>query len=419
MTLNNEIPQVIIDGDKICVTSLVVADRTLAAYLQAMKQPEERLKVVEQALRIGLMALQSAVGSINVVDYVGRAVEKLIADTKESNEKAIEEVKKVFEDAFKKDGGTMPAGLEKFLGDEGKLVKLTNELFDPKQSESAFGRLGTFMEEWIGGHESKLGIFLNPDREGSTFHQFRKDIFEKIAAISGQIHKQEGKKEGKKKESRRGTLQGRVFEELIFEKYTDILQSTSDLIEATGNKAGLSKDVKKGDAVIHVNSGHPSAPQSRIVVEVKNTNLTVPEIERELISGKKNHNAEIALMIFSLAKAGSPNECFQLHRHGIICYVDPEDPDTTTLTIAYRLTKIYADVIRVSSTTGLDLIKFRNETQNIEIQLKSFAAIKTQLTSINKTTKIIDESLEFIKNNINDALKKIEILTSQPTTASN
>jgi len=413
MTLNNEIPQVIIEGDKICVTSLVVVDRTLAAYME-MKQPEERLKVMEQALRIGLMALQSAVGSIDV-DHVGRAVEKLIADTKESNKKAIEEVKKVFEDAFKKDGGTMPAGLEKFLGDEGELAEFTKKLFDPKWKESAFGRLGTFMEEWFGGRESKLGEFLDPDREGSTFHLFRKDIFEKIAAISDKISEQKGVK----RESRRGTLQGRVFEELIFEKYTDILQSTSDLIEATGNKAGLSKDVKKGDAVIHVNSKHPSDPQSRIVVEVKNTVLTAPEIEKEMISAKQNHNSEIALMIFSLTKAGSPDACFELHRHGIICYVDPEDPDTTTLTIAYRLTKIYAEATRVASTTGLDLIKFQIETKNIENQLKSFTAIKTQLTSINTTTEKIEDLLEVIENNIKDAIAKIEKLTSQPTTASN
>ena len=95
MTLHSEIPQVIIKGDNICVTSLVVVDQTLAAYMEK-RQPEERLKVMEQALRIGLMALQSAVGSIDV-DYVGRAVKQLIADTKQSNERAIEEVKKVFE----------------------------------------------------------------------------------------------------------------------------------------------------------------------------------------------------------------------------------------------------------------------------------------------------------------------------------
>lgn len=92
MTLHSEIPQVIIKGDNICVTSLVVVDQTLAAYMEK-RQPEERLKVMEQALRIGLMALQSAVGSIDV-DYVGRAVKQLIADTKQSNERAIEEVKK-------------------------------------------------------------------------------------------------------------------------------------------------------------------------------------------------------------------------------------------------------------------------------------------------------------------------------------
>ena len=124
-------------------------------------------------------------------------------------------------------------------------------------------------------------------------------------------------------------------------------------------------------------------------------------------------------MIFSLTKAGSPDACFELHRHGIICYVDPEDPDTTTLTIAYRLTKIYAEATRVGSTTGLDLIKFQIETKNIENQLKSFTAIKTQLTSINTTTEKIEDLLEVIENNIKDAIAKIEKLISQPSTASN
>lgn len=60
------------------------------------------------------------------------------------------------------------------------------------------------MEEWFGGRESKLGEFLNPDKEGSTFHQFRKDIFEKIAAISAQVSEQKGMKVAQKKGTQKG-----------------------------------------------------------------------------------------------------------------------------------------------------------------------------------------------------------------------
>jgi len=413
MTLNNEIPQVIIEGDKICVTSLVVVDRTLAAYME-MKQPEERLKVMEQALRIGLMALQSAVGSIDV-DHVGRAVEKLIADTKESNKKAIEEVKKVFEDAFKKDGGTMPAGLEKFLGDEGELAEFTKKLFDPKWKESAFGRLGTFMEEWIGGQESKLGIFLNPDREGSTFHQFRKDIFGKIDAILNQVSVQKGMKVAQKK----GTQKGVEFESRVIQEYTEMLLATGDSIEGTGTQVGSKAGCKTGDAVITVNPINPFLPRFRIVVEVKDTKMSERELEDELALAKENRDSEIALMIFSLDAARNPNACFELHRHGIICAVDPEIPDTAILRIGYRLAKIYAEVRQTSHAAGLDLSKLQFETKNIQDRLKSFANIRKSLTSINDITEKVREDLEVIEREIVDTLSNIEGLIRQAPSVSN
>lgn len=413
MTLHSEIPQVIIKGDNICVTSLVVVDQTLAAYMEK-RQPEERLKVMEQALRIGLMALQSAVGSIDV-DYVGRAVKQLIADTKQSNERAIEEVKKVFEDAFKKDGGAMPAGLERFLGDEGKLVHFTRDLFDPNRRESAFGRLGTFMEEWFGGRESKLGEFLNPDKEGSTFHQFRKDIFEKIAAISAQVSEQKGMKVAQKK----GTQKGVEFESRIIQEYAEILVATGDSIEGTGTQDGSKVGCKKGDAVITVNHINPSLPRFRIVVEVKDKKMSERELEDELALAKENRASEIALMVFSLDAARNPNACFELHRHGIICAVDPENPDTAILRIGYRLAKIYAEVRQTSHVAGLDLSKLQFETKNIQDRLKSFANIRKSLTSINDITEKVRDDLEVIEREIGDTLSNIEGLIRQAPSVSN
>src|SRR3954447_13791461 len=68
-----------VDGDRITVERLVLADRTLAASL-AEREPADRPAVIERALRIGLLALQDASTTMDV-DVRRREVEKLVAQT--------------------------------------------------------------------------------------------------------------------------------------------------------------------------------------------------------------------------------------------------------------------------------------------------------------------------------------------------
>ena len=82
--------QVEVVGDRIRVASLEIVDRALAGYLES-RSPNERPETIERALRVGLMALQSASGSIDV-DHVRRAFDKLLSDAAESNKKATVEV---------------------------------------------------------------------------------------------------------------------------------------------------------------------------------------------------------------------------------------------------------------------------------------------------------------------------------------
>ncbi|MEY3472022.1 MAG: hypothetical protein RLY63_697, partial [Chloroflexota bacterium] len=70
----NKPAQVDIVGDRIRIASLEIVDRALAGYLES-RSAEERPEMVERALRVGLMALQSASGSIDV-DHVRRAFDK-------------------------------------------------------------------------------------------------------------------------------------------------------------------------------------------------------------------------------------------------------------------------------------------------------------------------------------------------------
>ena len=55
----NKPTQVEIVGDRIRIASLEVVDRALAGFLES-RTPEDRAETVERAMRVGLMALQSA-----------------------------------------------------------------------------------------------------------------------------------------------------------------------------------------------------------------------------------------------------------------------------------------------------------------------------------------------------------------------
>ena len=58
-------PRVRVEGDRIVIDRIVIHDRALASFL--MERPtDDRLELVERALRIGLLALQDAGVTVNV-----------------------------------------------------------------------------------------------------------------------------------------------------------------------------------------------------------------------------------------------------------------------------------------------------------------------------------------------------------------
>ena len=75
-----------VDGERILVERLVLADAALASAL-AERDEADRPAVVERALRIGLLALQDAATSVDT-DVVRREVEELVAQTSQSDASA-------------------------------------------------------------------------------------------------------------------------------------------------------------------------------------------------------------------------------------------------------------------------------------------------------------------------------------------
>ena len=168
-----------VDGERIVVERLVLADPALAASL-AERDPDDRPALVERALRIGLLALQDAATSVDV-DVVRREFEKLVAQTTAVNEHAARAVEDVLRANFADGDGRLPRTLEQFLGDRGALRQFVNELFDETRRDSAIGRIGGLLGQYFDGDRSKVAQLLDPTRLGSPLHQFRQEISEGFA----------------------------------------------------------------------------------------------------------------------------------------------------------------------------------------------------------------------------------------------
>src|SRR5690349_7533006 len=117
-----------VDGERITVERLVLADRALAASL-AERDADERPAIVERALRIGLLALQDASTTVDV-DVVRREFEKLVAQTSAVNDQAARAVEELLRANFADGDGRLPTTLAHFLGDKGARPQAVNERCD-------------------------------------------------------------------------------------------------------------------------------------------------------------------------------------------------------------------------------------------------------------------------------------------------
>lgn len=402
MSAANKPTQVDVVGDRIRVASLEIIDRALAGYLES-RSPEERPETVERALRVGLMALQSASGSIDV-DHVRRAFDKLLSDAAESNKKATVEVEEILRKTFSTEDGVMPATLERFIGDKGQLAQFTKDLFDENRRDSAIGKLNTILGTYFDGDASKLAHLLDPTREASPLSCFRAEILKRFDDVLDKIASQMGAKGERKK----GTKKGDDFESRIIAEYTDLLRVTLDEIEGTGGITGALTDSKKGDAVITINAKDSSAAVLRIVVEVKDKEMTGPAIEKELAEARENRKAEIALMVFSEAAAPKGAAPFQISRNGVYCVVDPEAPDVAILEAAYRLARISALIRAKSEGSGADLSAVRDAIEALRSRLDSVKEIKKTLTAIDSTTEKARDELDTLRVAIITEIDRIE-----------
>ncbi len=387
-----------VDGDRIVVERLVLADPVLAASL-AEREPGERPAVVERALRIGLLALQDAATAVDV-DVVRREFEKLVAQTTAVNEQAARAVEDVLRANFADGDGRLPRTLEKFLGDRGELQQFVNELFDETRRDSAIGRIGGLLGQYFDGDRSKVAQLLDPTRLGSPLHQFRQEIAEGFKGVHERLTSLEAASRARADERSRSAAKGGDFEDLLEDLLGTFARGAGDLVDRTASESGSRLGSKKGDFVLTIDPRLARGTDLRVVIEAKDRAMSQRAMREELREARENRDAAVSVAVWTPAHAPTGIAPFAMVGDDVHVVVDPESPDAAYLEAAMRLARLLALASLQEREVDVDAAAIGRALTGVREQLDAIRALKTQLTSVSNATKAVWTGLDTLRTGI-------------------
>lgn len=387
-----------VEPDRLVVDHVTLADPALAAIV-AERPDAEWLSFVERALRIGLLALQSAGTTLNV-DLVRAEFDKLARQGEQANERAAQALDQALRANFADGDGRLPRTLDRYLGERGQLQTLVGELFDEKKRDSAIGRIGTMLERYFDGDASKLGQLLDPTRASSPLHQFRGEITEQFERLGERIIALEAAGQARGAERAKSAAKGADFEDLLEALLAEIARGSGDLLDRTGGETGDVMRSKKGDFVLTVNDGLARGADLRIVVEAKDRAVSGREMREELREAKANRSACLALVVFTPAHAPSGIAPFDVRAGDVYCVVDPDAPDPASLEAAVRLARLLALATLREIEAEIDAEALAAALTEIRQQLEVVKGIKATLTSIGRNASEVSAALDRLRDGI-------------------
>ena len=159
--------RITVTRDTIDIDELRLTDAALAAFVS--ETPEaDRPALAERAIRIGLLTLANAGVSLSA-DVVKAEFERLTDRMEATQKRAAEALATTLRENFADGDGRLPRTLERFLGDDGQLRRITRDLFDENQRESALGKLNEILGKYFDGDGSRLAHLLDPTRRRSKY----------------------------------------------------------------------------------------------------------------------------------------------------------------------------------------------------------------------------------------------------------
>lgn len=426
---------------------LEIDDPTTTKYLSQFEEPERSEKAME-ALKIGVIAIQSATPSLDTA-----VVEEKFREVEGSINKCLEEftieLKGELEGNFKPESGNLPRSIENAFGLQGTVSKVFNQYFDPETGrvsvllERQLGPSSTFTKALDPNHkesvicqiEESVRTLLQQktteivsqfslDIPDSALSRLKKGVSEELKTIKednnkffGELKTHLGIEIGRQSEAEKGTQKGRDFESILYDRVAEWGRNLDDHTENTTGSIGAIPRRKTGDYVVTL--GKTSGSEGdKIVFEVKKSEYTLKNAHEELKEAKENREAQSGIMIF--AKGYEPTEIGDFRQIGSDFFVTVEEELLLTdqplifAESAYKLAR--AVIVTAKKKREAKQIDFDSINSRIE-DIRRFVERISELVKKSRkiqsdSTSIIDIANE-IKSDMDDSLDEINDLLKQ------
>jgi hypothetical protein len=401
-------PALSVVEDRIIISDLELTDAGLAGFVTGVPEPE-RPGLAINALRVGLSALANA-GTTANVDLVraefGRMVEQMAA----TQTRAAETLDATLRATFADGEGRLPRTLEDFLGDSGKLQRLTGALFDPNRRDSAIGQFNETMGRYFDGDGSRLAQLLDPTREASPLHQFRNEVTGEFRSLGERIAALEAASRARAEERARGTAKGVEFEDLVEGGLAELARGVGDFLERTGTEAGDALRSKKGDFVLTIDPSRTGGRELRVVVEAKDRSLSRRVLAEELTAARANRGAAIALAVFTPEHAPAGVSPFALVGTDVYAVYDPEADGGVGLEAAFRVARVMA-LLTLRETGGqVDVAAISEALQDVQFAVDNVRKMKARLTTIGSAAQEFSSLLDELRERVLASVRDIDDL---------
>ena len=351
--------------------------------------------------------MQSAGVSLNV-DAVRSEFERLAESQRVMTERAAEALEQTLRSNFGDGDGRLPRTLEAFLGDRGKLQATVRELFDPARKDSALGRLSTMLETYFDGDASRLATLLDPTRVGSPLNTFRAEVAAGFKSLEDRFVAFQAAQAARSDERSRSSAKGLDFEDLVEGLLGAVARGGGDLLERTGNEIGSTIKSKKGDFVLTLNPALTRGADVRVVIEVKDRAVSVPQMRAELRDARANRGASVGLVVFTPTHAPTGIAPFDVRGDDVWSVLDPDAIEPAMLEAAVRMARYMALAGLASRETEADTTAISQALASIREQLDQIRNLKSQLTSISNATKGVWNGLDALRTGVVEQVERAE-----------
>jgi hypothetical protein len=396
-------------GSRIVIKELTLHDEQAARILEDYA-PEERLDVVKQGLRLGLILGRQARTVANV-DFVKLEFERLQGAIEAYwKDEVVKKIDATITNYFDLNNGILPRQFAQYFGngqDKGKLAAL----FDEKNTESITHHLLEILQTELTGEDSKFLKALNPDDND-------KPIGRLSAKLEGRIQSLRDAVVGKKaadEMAEAGTQKGGPYEDLVF-RYIDRIAS------AFGDKAeDVSNQNVAGDYVVTLNPETVPGHCIRLTIDAKDKSMGLKACEDTLRDAKARWTAQTAMLVFAKEESTPFQAPIGIRRlgEGHVCVFGKEDMDSRVLQAAYQVARLDAVRSVQRSIVQIEGAVVQEKLEQAVQKLHEFVTLKRRLTaSISELSGIrqfVDQLHRECRERLEEAWQALGIRVAMPS----